>query len=339
MEEIWKDINGFEGMYQISNLGRVKSIERTVIDKNNNIKYIKEHIMSSSNNGNGYLSVMLYKDNKGVRKLIHRLVAQAFIPNPQNLPEVNHIDENRGNNVVTNLEWIDYLTNRTYGTRLERLSASNTIHAPVVQYDLDFNYIAEYKNAIQAAKALGFDKRGSAIYECANKKANIAYGYIWRYKDDKDIYTIPIPGKFFKNIYQYDATTGDFIKHYYNYKTASNEMNITPVMIRRYMDKPKAIHNFFWCSKLLNEEEIQDMVNDIQNLPVKGVKKDGNKWYSEIKYDKQHFLLGSYYNKIDAIKIRLQKELELYGVYNSPQSYLFNKYLGVMPYETNKGGN
>lgn len=331
MEEIWKDVVGLEGIYQVSNLGRVKSLARYVTDRNNNIRMVKEHYMSGSDNGNGYLSVMFHTNGKGFRRYIHRLVAEAFIPNPNKLPEINHKDENRSNNVVTNLEWVDYLTNRTYGTRLERLSTSNTIHAPIVQYDLDFNYIAEYKNANQAARALGYSNHGSPIYECANKKANIAHGYIWRYKDDDDIYTIPIPGKIFRNIYQYNATTGDFIKHYYNYKTASNEMKVTPIIIRRYIDKTKAIHNYFWCSKPLNEEEILDKIDNIQNTSVKGVIKDGNKWYSSITFNGNVIKLGSYDNEFDAIQKRLQKELELYGIDNSPQNYLFKKYLNIMP--------
>lgn len=329
IEEIWKDIIDYEGYYQVSNLGRIKSLHRIVIDKNNHTKTIKEHYMTGNDNGKGYLTVLLKKDSKGVRKYIHRLVAQAFLPNPDNLPEVNHKDENPYNNIVTNLEWIDYLGNRIYGSRLERLSNSNTIHTPILQYDLDFNFIAEYKNGSQAAKELGFENQNMAIYKCANKQANSGLGYIWRYKDDENIYEIPRPSRFFNNIFQYNATTGEFIKQYYNYKTASNEMDITPIIIRKYIDKPKAIHNYFWCSKRLNKEEITNRINDIQNSSVQGVKRDGNKWYSEIKYNKKHYKLGSYYNEIDAIKARLQKEIELYGVFDSPQSYLFSKYLNI----------
>ena len=331
MEEIWKDINGYEGVYQVSNLGRVKSLDRIITDKNNHSRYIKGNYMSGVDNGHGYLTVMLRTNNTGVRRYIHRLVAQAFIPNPQNLPEVNHKDENRKNNIVTNLEWVDYLTNRIYGTRLERLSNSNTAHQPIIQYDLDFNFIAEYKNAKQASSILKTSDNGTRIYNCANKKANSAHGYIWRYKDDTDIYHIPFPSKLFQDIYQYNATTGEFIKHYYNYNTASKEMKIKRVMLRRYINTDMVIHNYFWCSKPLNEEEIKNKLNNIQNLPVKGVLLDGNKWYSKIGFNKKKYDLGSYDNKIDAIKIRLQKEIELYGIFNSPQSYLFYKYLNINP--------
>ena len=302
-----------------------------MIDKNGFTKQVDEHYMNGSDNGNGYLTVMLTKNGKGVRRYIHRLVAQAFISNPDDLPEVNHKDENRYNNIVTNLEWVDYLTNRVYGTRLERLSTSNTIHTPIIQYDLDFNFIAEYKNAIEAATILGFGKRSNLIYKCANKKANTAYGYIWRYKDDSDIHAFPIPCITFKDIYQYNATTGEFIKHYYHTGVASKEMGITPIILRKYLDSTMAVHNYFWCSKLLSENEILEKIKNIQNLPVKGVKKDNNKWYSSIGFNKQKIKLGSFDNETDAIKARLQKEIELYGVFESPQSYLFNKYLNFNP--------
>lgn len=331
IEEIWKDVSGYEGIYQVSNLGRVKSLERTVIDKNNHPKHIKGCLMTGCDNGRGYFSVIFHKNGISVRKYIHRLVAQAFIPNPMNLPEVNHKDENSRNNIVTNLEWTTYLENRIYGTRLERLSSSNTIHTPIIQYDLNFNYVAEYKNAKQATDILGFNDHGVGIYKCANKKADSAHGYIWRYKDDPDIYSFPIKTKLFCEIYQYNATTGEFIKKYYNYKTASEEMKIRPVIIRKYIDDAMAFHNYFWCSRILNEEEIKAKINAIQNLPVKGVKKDGLKWYVNIKFNKEEYKLGGYYNKDDAIKIRLKKELELYGTFDAPQSYLFKKYLNVIP--------
>lgn len=329
INEIWKDIIDYEGLYQVSNLGRIKSLSRIITDKNDYPKTIKEHYMVGSDNGHGYLTVMLSKNGRRVRKYIHRLVAQAFIPNPQNLPEVNHKDEDRKNNSLNNLEWVDYLTNRIYGTRLERLSTSNTTHSPIIQYDLDFNYLAEYKNAKQATDLLGFNDHATGIYKCANKLVNSAHGYIWRYKDDPDIYSIPKPTRFFKEIYQYDATTGELLNHYYNIATASKEMKIRPIQLRKYIDSVMAIHNYFWTTVVLNDEEILNRINDIQKLPIKGVKQDGYKWYSNIKFNKVEYKLGGYYNEEDAIKARLLKEIELYGIYDAPQSHLFKKYLNI----------
>ena len=114
MEE-WRDIKGYEGKYQISDLGRIKSLNYR---GNTN----QEHILKLKEARNGYNQVQLYKNGKGVFYLIHRLVAQAFIPNPDNLPIVNHKDENKENNNVDNLEWCTYEYNNNYGTINKRHS-------------------------------------------------------------------------------------------------------------------------------------------------------------------------------------------------------------------------
>ena len=114
--EIWKDIEGYEGLYQISNKGRVKSL--------GNNKNRKEKILSCKPNNKGYLRVNLYKNGKKKHFSVHRLVAIAFIPNPNNLLEVNHKDENKENNHVKNLEWCTSEYNNNYGTHNERSSIS-----------------------------------------------------------------------------------------------------------------------------------------------------------------------------------------------------------------------
>lgn len=107
-QEIWKDIVGYEGIYQVSNLGRVKSLERIVIDKKGSKKIVSEAIKSQHDNGNGYMFVGLWKDNKSYNIYVHRLVAIAFIPNPEFKETVNHKDFNRSNNNIDNLEWATY---------------------------------------------------------------------------------------------------------------------------------------------------------------------------------------------------------------------------------------
>ena len=111
MSEIWKDIQGYEGLYQVSNLGRVKSL--------NYNKTSKSKILSPGKNKTRYLSVCLFKNKKGKVFYVHRLVAQAFIDNPNNYPEVNHKDENPSNNHVNNLEWCTHKYNSNYGTSIE----------------------------------------------------------------------------------------------------------------------------------------------------------------------------------------------------------------------------
>jgi len=103
MEEVWKPIDGYEGLYEVSNLGRVRSLEF----RNNQTSFKRKKIMSATDNGHGYLIVCLRRGgHKRSSRYVHRLVAQAFIPNPDNLPVIDHIDHDRSNNVVTNLQWL-----------------------------------------------------------------------------------------------------------------------------------------------------------------------------------------------------------------------------------------
>ena len=171
-KEYWKPVVGYEGHYQVSNFGRVKSI-----------KFGKEIILKQRQCMNGYKLVTLYKDGKGKIILVHRLVAQAFIPNPDNLPEVNHKDENKTNNVVTNLEWCDRLYNVRYGTGIERQKKKqlNNIKKskPVLQYDLEGNFIKEWKSISECGRN-GFHI--FCISSCCNGKQKTHKGFIWRYK-------------------------------------------------------------------------------------------------------------------------------------------------------------
>lgn len=130
--EIWKDISGYEGYYQVSNFGRVKRLPRhKASDKRETHNNIRKPKLEPS----GYLSVNLSKDNKARTYLIHRLVALAFIPNPNNLPQVNHKSEIKTENFVENLEWCDQRYNNCYGTARERQRATraNNPNDPLVR--------------------------------------------------------------------------------------------------------------------------------------------------------------------------------------------------------------
>lgn len=123
--EVWKDIQGYEGLYQVSNLGRVRSLER-ITKRFNGFKICEykdgNKILKLSKNNKGYLTIGLCKDGKEKKCKVHRLVAQAFIPNLYGLPQINHKDENKENNIVSNLEWCNNKYNSSYGTRGKRIS-------------------------------------------------------------------------------------------------------------------------------------------------------------------------------------------------------------------------
>lgn len=118
--EIWKDIKGYENLYQISNIGRVKSLNKIVTCKNGKKFKVKGKILKLTNHKRGYKTIMLHKDGKVKLWLVHRLVGLTFIPNPNNYPQINHKDENKINNCVENLEWCTNSYNAHYGTRIYR---------------------------------------------------------------------------------------------------------------------------------------------------------------------------------------------------------------------------
>ena len=117
-DEVWKDIEGYEGLYQVSNFGDIKSLPK--VRRNRSGTYIqKEKLLKLSNTSTGYKKVELYKDKKRKSFKVHRLVAQAFIPNPENKREVNHIDGNKHNNKVNNLEWVTSSENKIHAFKMD----------------------------------------------------------------------------------------------------------------------------------------------------------------------------------------------------------------------------
>lgn len=155
--EHWKPIAGYEELYEVSDTGLVRSLW-----------YGKKRILSPGKQRDGYLAIMLCKD--GIRKnlLVHRLVANAFIPNPKNLKTVNHIDEDKTNNNVSNLEWMSRGDNARY-----------SCDKPVVQLDKNDNVIAAFPSIIEAERQTGIYH--GHICSCCNGKLKSAGGYIWRY--------------------------------------------------------------------------------------------------------------------------------------------------------------
>jgi hypothetical protein len=173
MGEIWKDIEGYEGIYQISNIGRVKSFPRRGA-------YKTEYILNPQITKKGYCRVRLC-NNSSKMYMIHRLVAQAFIPNTDNLPFINHKDENKKNNNVDNLEWCTNLYNIHYGTSIERMRKS--LCKPIVQYSINGEKINDFPSAKAASDFInGFP---NSITACCKGKLKTSRGYVWKYKTDE----------------------------------------------------------------------------------------------------------------------------------------------------------
>ena len=173
-KEIWRDIKGYEGLYQVSDMGRVKSLERTVTRKNGRKQTIRERILKPRSDGHGYLQVKLC-NNSGKQKTVkvHRLVCEAFHKNSENKPCVNHIDENKTNNVASNLEWCTYSENNKHGTRTARTCKS------VGQYTLNGELVKIWQSTHEVERQMGFANQH--ISAVALGKAKTAYGYVWRY--------------------------------------------------------------------------------------------------------------------------------------------------------------
>ena len=183
MREIWKDIKGYEGEYQVSNFGRVRSLGMSFI-RNDFKPYTRQpRVMRPIKNYTGYLSVELHKQGYAKRYLIHRLVAQAFIPNEDCLPEINHIDEDKTNNCVDNLEWCTHKYNSNYGTRADRIK--NTIKKtrkaiPVLMYSKNGVLLRRFEAINEAALTMNISC-GSIVECCKGKRRKSAGGYIWKY--------------------------------------------------------------------------------------------------------------------------------------------------------------
>lgn len=185
MEEIWKDIIGYEGLYQVSNFGKVKSLSRNVNNGTLKGRIIKEKILIPQDNGKGYLYVRLHKQNREVHYYIHRLVAQSFVENPHNYSQVNHINEKKYDNVMSNLEWCDCSYNIKYGTgntrrlRSRNDNNNNNSEKEIHQYLLNGDYVRSYRSIAKAAKINNILENG--IRACCKGYSKSAYGFIWSY--------------------------------------------------------------------------------------------------------------------------------------------------------------
>ena len=172
--EEWKDIKDYEGKLQVSSYGNIR-----------NINYYGTGIIKIVNqrpNENGYMVVSLSKNKKTKPCKVHRLVAETFLPNPENLPEVNHKDENKTNNRVENLEWKTHRGNCNHGTRNERIFEKTTngkCSKKVLQFSKSGEFIREWPSVMECSRN-GYDFRN--VSACCLGKRKTAYGFRWEYE-------------------------------------------------------------------------------------------------------------------------------------------------------------
>ena len=241
--ELWKDIKSFEGLYQVSTLGRVRSLDKYIDVKIRNVDKVLKRgkILKPAYDKDGYLRVSLCKNGKRTNFYVHRLVAEAFIPNPLNLPVINHKDEVKDNNYPYNLEWCTDEYNTNYGTANKRRAEKQS--KKVYQYDMQGNLIKEWSSASEA------DRNGftcSHISKCCSGKHKTHQNFIWSYKPienfDIDNYKKKTTSK---TVYQYDKDY-NLIKIWYSAAEAGRNGFSSAHVSACCLGKRKFHKGFIW---------------------------------------------------------------------------------------------
>ena len=196
-KEVWKDITGYEGLYQVSNLSRVKSLDRYKKAKSGKLYIRKGRVLKSIINGSKYYQVCLYKNNTQKIILVHRLVAKAFIPNPDNKPQINHIDNNPSNNNISNLEWTTQSENIRHADKQGRRDFSK-FYKPVVGVSL-FDGNVVYFKSMNSVSDAGYS--AGCVCACIKKTKNFKThkNRLWFYKEEYLTNRIAIDNEIEKN--------------------------------------------------------------------------------------------------------------------------------------------
>ena len=241
--ELWKDIKSFEGLYQVSTLGRVRSLDKYIDVKIRNVDKVLKRgkILKPAYDKDGYLRVSLCKNGKRTNFYVHRLVAEAFIPNPLNLPVINHKDEVKDNNYPYNLEWCTDEYNTNYGTANKRRAEKQS--KKVYQYDMQGNLIKEWSSVAEAGRN-GYDHR--TISACCLGKLKTHQNFIWSYKPIENFNVNNYKKKTTsKMVYQYDKDY-NLIKIWYSAAEAGRNGFSSAHVSACCLGKRKFHKGFIW---------------------------------------------------------------------------------------------
>lgn len=250
-EEIWKPVVGYEGLYEVSNLGNVRSLDKVV--RNLSGDYLKPSaIKKQSTRPRGYKIVTLTKDGSSKQLSVHRLVAMSFLPNPYNYPEVDHIDRNPSNNVLENLRWCTHEANMNNENTIQYMKEyvdkkecsklglaakieKGSISAPqkIYQYTKDGEFVAMYDSHNQAAKVVGVNR--AAIELVIDRPEYLSCGYLWTSSQRNDVkYTPSIPS-FYRAVQQLD-TEGNVINEWDSLNKARAALKISFRKLKRELE-------------------------------------------------------------------------------------------------------
>lgn len=274
-KEIWKPVVGFEGLYEVSDHGRVRSFTRTIVRSDGKIQTFKGVILSGTMHNRGYRDVVLTKDGISTRYLIHRLVASAFIPNPDNKPELDHINTIRTDNRVENLRWVTRKENCANNITRKRISdrANSSVvkakmlatkakndsrFAPkrVYQFTIDGEFVAEYSSCHEAERETGISFASISTVARHGKhprNEKSAGGYLWSYnKNNPPIYPFDNLKHRFRKVYQYDSNL-NLIKEWDSAAKAAKELGAIGSVIIRYARgiRTTKYKGFYWSFELL----------------------------------------------------------------------------------------
>ena len=256
-KEVWKDVKDFEGYYEISNLGRLRRKTRHITDKNGVVKLWQGKILKYTKNPDGYPIFIMSKNAKTKYKSGHRMVAEAFIENPNDYPVVNHKDENPANNHVGNLEWCTIEYNNAYGTRTERMKNSKGFkerhrknRKPVFKVSLGGEILKEFKSLKEAYQS-DSEYTKSGVANCCNGHLNTYKGYFWIYKDgftDKEVKSRIDKANTTQEVKvnQLDLD-GDFIKQHKSMSQGARETGVNSGSIHQCCNgKMKSAGSYKW---------------------------------------------------------------------------------------------